>query len=255
MRWFVRRAFLVLLVLLLVPATALAAKPVTWTYTALGDSLGTGFGAFQGYVSRYRDYMAADTKATVNLTNKSVNGWTSTDLYNAIKTDSTMRSSVKSSQVVTWDIGGNDLRAARTAYKNGTCGGTDNQDCLRSTVATFKSNWDGIVTEIRALRGASVNNTIYRTIDIYNPYVNEDKADGSFSVTKGYLEEINNYIATQAATYGYKYGKVYDAFNGPNHDIDPADKGYIFIDSLHPNDTGHKVIADLLRALGYSPLR
>lgn len=247
------RASAALMLLIFLPSIALAAKPVNWNYTALGDSLGTGFGAMQGYVSRYELYMETDTRANVTLSNRSVNGWTSTDLLNAIKTDSTMRSSVKAAQVVTWDIGGNDLRAARTSYKNGTCGGTDNQDCLRSTVATFTSNWDAIVTEIKALRGSAVTNL--RTIDVYNPYVNEDKADGSFYVTKQYLDQLNAHIYAQAGTFGYKVGMVYDAFNGPNHDVDPGDKGWIFVDGLHPNDTGHKVIADQLRALGYSPLR
>ncbi|HLO02511.1 MAG TPA: GDSL-type esterase/lipase family protein [Symbiobacteriaceae bacterium] len=246
------------LVLMLLPSTVLAAKPggggsTTWTYTALGDSLGTGFGALQGYVPRYQSYMATDTGNSVNLTNLSVNGWTSTDLLGAIRTDSSMRRSVKGSQVVTWDIGGNDLRGARSSYKSGTCGGADNQDCLRAAVATFQANWNAIVQEIKTLRaGAS---TIYRTIDVYNPYVNEDKADGSFTVMAPYLAQINDQIHAQASTYGYQYGKVWDAFNGPNHDTDPADKGWIFIDGLHPNDTGHKVIADLLRGLGYAPLR
>jgi lysophospholipase L1-like esterase len=44
---------------------------------------------------------------------------------------------------------------------------------------------------------------------------------------------------------------VYDAFNGPNHDQDPRDKGYIGSDGMHTNETGQDIIADLLRELGY----
>ena len=44
---------------------------------------------------------------------------------------------------------------------------------------------------------------------------------------------------------------VYLAFNGPNGDQDPVGKGYISIDAFHPNDAGHKVIADAFRKLGY----
>lgn len=256
-----------LLALLLVPSAALAAKPeaeaqgkpgsgdtsTSWKYTALGDSLGTGFGALKGYVPRYRDYMVSDTKASVSLTNMSVNGWTSTDLLSAIRTDRTMRSNVKGSQVVTWDIGGNDLRAARTSYKNGTCGGADNQDCLRAAVATFQSNWNAIVAEIKSLRGT--NPTIYRTMDVYNPYVAQDKQDGSFYVFKQYLDQVNAHIAGQAGTYGYQMAQVYRAFNGASGEEDPKAKNYIGLDGLHPNDTGHRVIADEFRLLGYSPLR
>lgn len=252
-----------LLVLLLVPGQALAARPgnggggggggTTWNYTALGDSLGTGFGAAKGYVTRYSEYLAADNSVSVKLTNTSVNGWTSADLLGAIKTDRKMRNSVKGSHVVTWNIGGNDLRDARTKYKQGTCGGSDNQDCLRATVAAVTGNWDQIVEEIKALRGTAT--TLLRTMDIYNPYVSTDMADGSFYVFKQYLDEVNQHIAARAAHYGYEFAPVYVAFNGADGTEDPIAKGYIWIDGLHPNDTGHQVIAQLLRSLGYSPLR
>lgn len=261
MRWRAFVAFLVLaLALLAAPTTSLAVgKPggggstAAWDYVALGDSLATGFGARKGYVPRYKDYVQTDTGASVKLNNLGQNGWTSTDLLNALKTNGTFQKAVSGAEVLTWDIGGNDLRAARDQYKQGTCGGSDNQDCLRATVATFKSNWDGIIAEILARRTTA--NTIIRTMDIYNAYVNEDKADGSFTVLKGYLDDVNAYIGSTAGGNGIPYAKVYEAFNGPNGDQDPEDKGYLSLDGLHPNDKGHKVIADLFRGLGYAPLK
>ncbi|MCI0478229.1 MAG: hypothetical protein L0Y55_18465, partial [Anaerolineales bacterium] len=41
------------------------------------------------------------------------------------------------------------------------------------------------------------------------------------------------------------------ALNGPNHDQDPNDKGYI-ADGIHENDEGAKVVADVFRKLGYA---
>lgn len=256
-----RNALATLLVLLLlVPAAALAAKPIgggggkpggdttTWNYTAMGDSLGTGIGALKGYVPRYADHVQADNNVSVSLTNTSQNGWTSADLLKAIKTDRKMINAVKKAYVVTWNIGGNDLRAARDSYKAGTCGKDgDDEYCLKETVATFKSNWDAIVSEIKALRAGQ--NTIYRTMDIYNPYVNEDD-EATRLVLDGYLDQVNLHIANQASTFGYLYAEVYEAFGGGV--TDPDDLGYIGLDGLHPNDEGHKKIAELLRALGYS---
>lgn len=265
----VLRGILAALLLVCVVQGSVLAAPVSWDYVALGDSLATGFGASRGYVPRYETYVETDTGAMVALDNLGRNGWTSSQLLSALKNDPNFRGRTGEAEVVTFDIGGNDLRAARDSYKKKTCGGADNQDCLRAAVAKFKTNWDAIVVEIAGpsgLRPTANNNTIVRTMDMYNPYVKPDKAsdtwqnDGGlndFQVFKPYLDAANNHIATTATRTGVPvpYAKVYLAFNGPNGDQDPGAKGYLAFDRLHPNDKGHKVIADQVRALGYSPLR
>jgi hypothetical protein len=48
---------------------------------------------------------------------------------------------------------------------------------------------------------------------------------------------------------------VYDAFNGLNHDEGPREKDYIGgDDGEHTTEAGQKVIADLMRELGYDPI-
>src|SRR5262245_386897 len=143
-----------------------------WQYVAMGDSLAVGVLAERGYVERYRGAINADTGATVTVTNFAVNGWQSSDLLSSLTSDTRVRNALRSAQVITWDIGGNDLRAARLDFIRGTCGGADNQDCLRRAVEQFKSNWDAIVAEILSLRSPS--NAILRTMDIYNPFVAVD---------------------------------------------------------------------------------
>ena len=260
-----RRAITLVLFLALstamLPSSAAAARG-GWKYTALGDSLGTGIFASRGYVPRYQQHISTDTGVSVSLSNLSQNGWTSGDLLNALKTSRTFRRSVSGAHIVTWDIGGNDLRAARDSYKARTCGGADNQDCLKAAVATFEANWDGIIVEILALRTTS--NTIIRTMDIYNPYVKRDMAadswanDGDlndFQAFKPYVDEVNRYIASTAKDNGISYAEVYLSFNGTDGNEDPGDKAYITFDGLHPNDAGHIEIASLLKELKYAPLR
>jgi hypothetical protein len=41
------------------------------------------------------------------------------------------------------------------------------------------------------------------------------------------------------------------ALNGPNRDQDPNDKGYLE-DTVHENEVGAKVVADVFRKLGYA---
>jgi len=254
---------LILVVVLLVGAsqgTTLAA-PTSWDYVALGDSLATGYGAFKGYVPRYEAHIETDTWVAVTRTNLGRNGWTSSQLLSALSNDPTFRRATREAEIVTWNIGGNDLRAARKSYKNGTCGGPKNQDCLQAAVAKLETNWDAITAEVLELR--STENTIVRTMDIYNPYVRTDIVsdtwpnDGmnDFQVFHSYVRQVNDHIASTSNSEGIPYARVYLAFNGTNGDEDPRFKGYLSFDGVHPNNTGHRIIADELRKLGYAPLR
>lgn len=225
-----------------------------WQYTALGDSLAVGVLDTQGgYVVRYRSFLQSDANREVMLTNLGQNGWQSSDLLNAVRNDTTFRNALSSADVVTFDIGGNDLLHALNLFRQGACGGADNQDCMRSAVANFIPNWDATVQEILTLRDK--NRTIIRTMNVYNPFVGELMVTGTFPIVKGYLDQVDAHIASSAAANGIPMVRVYEAFNGPNGDEDPVMKGYISVDGIHPNDAGHKVIADLFRGLGYAPLK
>jgi lysophospholipase L1-like esterase len=97
-------------------------------------------------------------------------------------------------------------------------------------------------------------------MDIYNPYVNEDRAadtwagdaGNDFVVLKPYLDEVNAHIAFTAAAYNFGFAPVYRSFNGLDGDEDPSDKGLLAFDGFHPNTAGHALIAQLLRSLGYA---
>ncbi len=239
-----------------------APQPTQVAYTALGDSLAVGIFATQSYVERYRAGLVSDTRLDVKVTNLGRLGWTSGDLLNALRTNEQFRSAVRGAKIVSWDIGGNDLNRARTSYKAGSCGGADNQTCLRSTVATFRANWDAILSEILALRNPQ--DTLMVTMDVYNPYVAIDQtsqtwaeasAANDFLVFDPYFRDTNAYIAATAAAKGVRVARISIAFNGASGSEDPRAKGYIAGDGLHPNDAGHEVIASTLRGLGYAPLR
>ncbi|MCS1351062.1 SGNH/GDSL hydrolase family protein [Mechercharimyces sp. CAU 1602] len=224
-------------------------------YTVIGDSIGLGFGAFKGYGPRYRDHMMKDTNKLVYVVNRSVGGWQSDELIDGLKNNKFIRSAVRNGDVVTWNIGGNDLRKARNKYMKGTCGGIDNEDCLRAALIDLKSDWVEATELIIELRDGKTSNL--KTMNMYNPYVAEDKKaksyDGTmsrFEVFKPYLDEMNRFIE-EKQSMGYQMADVYTAFNGASQEEDPIKSGLIFIDGLHPNDKGHKEIAKSFRSLGY----
>jgi lysophospholipase L1-like esterase len=224
-----------------------------WKYVALGDSLAVGLIAQQGYVPRYASYLQSDNNAIVQVQNLGVSGWQSADLLNALRTDTNFRNAVSAAQVITWDIGGNDLAHAFRQFVNGNCGGVDQQQCFRDAVANFETNWDAIVTELRALNDPGKN--IFRTMDIYDPFVAEQNALGVFDQTNVYLDQVNGYIQRSAQQNGILCARVHEAFNGASGREDPIGKGLLAADFFHANDNGHKVMADLLRSLGYGPKR
>ena len=91
-------------------------------------------------------------------------------------------------------------------------------------------------------------------MDIYSPDVKSDMQAGIFDVTEPYLDEVNAYIHSSAASAGIEVANVHQAFNGADGRTDPGTTGLLAPDNFHPNDGGHKLIADQLRALGYRPL-
>ena len=220
-----------------------------WDYVALGDSLAAGTGAsHEGYVDRYAAYLEADTGAQVSVTNLGRNGQTSSDLLHALRDDPSWQRAVGEADVLTVNIGLNDLGRAAEAYENGTCGGDDNQDCLRKVVETVEGNWNAIIAELLSLR--STNDTIIRTAGLgYTPYLDtEEPPDGgsggepnSFRVFKPYLDQVNRQLATTASDNDILYSEV------------RLGSVYISQDGVHPNDEGYEVIAGRLRELGYSP--
>ena len=208
-------------------------RPASWDYVALGDSLAAGLGARRGYVERYAEHLRADTGARVRVLNLGQSGQMSPQLLRALQNNSSMRRALGGAEVVTFNIGINDLGRARESYEEGTCGGSRNEECLREAVKEVGSNWDAIAGEILDLR--SGRKTIILTPGLgYTPRTNAFFAS--------YLKETNRRIAVTANAKGISYVEVHLGEEGMSPD------------GVHPNDRGYRVIAKRLRGLGYEPL-
>src|SRR5436309_6337681 len=129
------RARIIVAVLLVIPVLLQFLTPAfaaqSWKYTALGDSLAYGLWGFNGfaiygYVPRYRDFIEHDTGAAAELSNLAQLGWTSSQLLSALRTNASFRDSLKHSQIVSWDIGGQDFMNPPDSYKASTCARTHN---------------------------------------------------------------------------------------------------------------------------------
>lgn len=271
-KWRPYALFLLFAVVLGIVPTARPAisEPAPPDYVALGDSITAGHdllpGSREGFVPRYRAFIETDTDTTVNLVNLGVDGQSSSGLLQALRESARFRYYVREADVLTLNIGTNDLLLAHSMYVRGKpriCGGFDGQKCLRSATARFKANYGAILREIKTLRGGRP--TVIRAATLYNPFVGRDKkrdshgADGAkndFEVFDAYYGTFNDHIAATATLHDVPYVDVHRAFNGPDGDQDPIETGHVltYPDGVHPSDPGHAAIADLIRDLGYAPL-
>ncbi len=205
----------------------------SWDYVALGDSLAAGVGAERGYVDRYAAHLRNNTGAGIRVSNFGVSGQTSSELLDALRGDRSMRRAIGGAEVVTFNIGLNDLGRAGAAYEEGTCGGEDGEECLREAVQAVKDNWDAIATEILGLR--STKGTIIRTPGLgYTPQAEDD--------LEHYVSEVNRHIASTTRLNAVPYVEI------------PVGEISMSPDGVHPNDAGYATIADRLRGLGFGPL-
>ncbi|HSK22699.1 MAG TPA: SGNH/GDSL hydrolase family protein [Egicoccus sp.] len=217
------------------------------SYVALGDSLATGAGATTSYVEVLAAELEQRTGADLEVTNLAVNGWTSTDLIGALQQDETMRTAVAGADLLTVDIGANDLLGAIPFYASDNCGGDDNLQCLRDATTLVESQWAAILDEIIALRDG--NATGIATIDLYQPFIGNRRVAEDLEVLRPVMDDLNAVITDVAQERDIPVATVHDAFHGPDGTGDPNETFLISVDGLHPSNAGHEVIARELLAL------
>jgi hypothetical protein len=127
-----------------------------------GETPTTDSSAKWDYVVRSAEHLHSETGASVRVTNLSLSGQTSTQLLESLRKDPAMRKALSGAEVVTLNIGCNDLGQARSSYESGTCGGPQNQVCLRKFVKKIERNWIAMIEEVLSFR--STHNTIIRTV-------------------------------------------------------------------------------------------
>ena len=241
---------------LLAPAAPAAAKE-TPAYVALGDSLAFGVGASDptggGYVALTYDALRKSDRYRdrgLELVNLGVPGATSSDLLlpgsqleralNEIRERQEDTSSADDNvEIITIDIGGNDLLALVTSDSPCLADplGPECQVLLQQMMDTLEEN----LTEVlRRLRGAAPRAAII-VLDLYSPLSGRGGAEDQ--VADFAVREINGVTESVVSDpeLGADLASVYPLFRGRAAQL-------VADDNLHPNDDGHALIAEVVQA-------
>jgi hypothetical protein len=219
-----------------------------WDIVIFGDSSAWGFGVY------YAAYIEEDLGVKVTVHERAVGEQTAFGLLGKLRDDEELRELVSEAEVVTF-IGNPKESKSETNPWDYRCAEAAGYHVINCSLVTFEkyiADIEAIIEEILSLRDGSP--TIIRAMDCYSPNVRWHKEYGVYEECKQCIENTNIAIHQAATAHNIPVARVYDAFNGPNHDEDPIDKGYLCPDGIHTSEEGKKIIAKLFHELGYEPV-
>lgn len=194
-------------------------------YLLLGDSIAVGTGTLNPQLYRYGRLVADDMGfEEINL---AVNGYTTTDLLSLVNNSDNSQYITSADYIQISICGNNFLHSSPASLIASALRGDYSQ--ANAITESALSELETIVAKIRVLNSDAV--LLLQTL--YNPYSSVNKK----AVSKA-LEGLNSGIEKIAEEDGNAYiVDVFSAFEGHSD--------YIADDTIHPNENGHKVIAEI----------
>lgn len=235
----------------LVPAKADTGGAHPLVYTALGDSIASGYKlsqTSQGYVSLYGTYLAADT------TNLAHVGLNSQGLVKLLTSDQHVMAQVKKSDIITISIGGNDLLPIFSSLQPTSPSGLltavqkinskDMQQKFQSAVTQFGKHWDQIIAQLHKLspHAQIIATTLinpYQGIVISLPLIlHFDLGD----YANHYIKQMDKVIKDHTKSGEYAVADAYNLFiQHKTERLTNADLSKLDFDP-HPNAAGNQLL-------------
>jgi lysophospholipase L1-like esterase len=229
---------------------------------AVGDSLPFGqqdCGFCATFVDQFGKALGRATGAKVNVSNLSEHtGIDSADLRMELTASKALRTAIAGAEAITVTIGHNDPPWNRDDDPCDGAGGYPDANwskydasCVRQTTATYASNLEAILREIRALRTGKP--TLLRVTNDYDDLIGDPVVPKSaYAIAKPFFDTDGMATCRIAKKYKAVCIDTYHAFNGAGGTRDAG--ALLAGDHTHPSARGHALIARLLSKAGYAPL-
>lgn len=222
-----------------------------WRLVVLSESQGWGLG------QAYARQIQKDVGVKVILDNYALNSLTAVQVLQVLRTGTPPRpdlaglpSALAAADVVVMAASHTDSVDAATGERTQSC--FDNAaptPCSARAFGAFTADLREIWAKITELRAGKP--TMLRALDWYNPWVSTWKEQKVFEAKSLCFQCLSASFRQAAEAFGIPFACRYDAINGPRHDKDAEEQGYIGGDHIHPNEAGSQLSAELLAGLGY----
>lgn len=227
-----------------VTATA-AVTPETWHYVALGDATTSTGG--EGLIVYYKEMLEEDLGVAVELHNWTFRHGGTGKLLTMLQMDQQMREDLQNADIVTLQVPMDGLESALRSFDQvpESC----DEACLAQAFAEYKADAEQVFDALLTL--VDPTETVVRAHDTYLFNVTYLKEKGTLDIYNRYWLDAQEHIHTLGEAHQIPVAQVYRLFMGPSGNDDPAEKGWM-LGITNPSEEGARVMAQLMRELGYA---
>jgi lysophospholipase L1-like esterase len=225
--------------LVAVPPASAKSPEARQSLVSLGDSITFGYnlGINNEHPSKEAFPYVIGQDEGFRVRDLGVPGWTSDQLLDALNNDPAFVEAVRHADVITLDIGNNDLLHGLAASQVGHPNQIDSA-ILQGYIADMLTNLNAIITDIQSQSNAKI--VVY---NVYNAFQVTDPLH-PFS-NQLLLNYINTPIRNIALAHNVALADAYSAF-GENQAL------YVRQGDIHPTELGQALLAKIgEKALGY----
>ncbi|QFT88382.1 Spore germination lipase LipC [Bacillus sp. THAF10] len=218
-------------------APVIAESPKELTYLAIGDSLTAGLGSSEenylrihGFVPQFTKFLREENN--VKVENYGIPGLTSSGLLAFLSGDEAVRNRLKTADIITVSIGGNDLLQALDADFE--------EQSLDLRLEILNRTYKELFNMLQEINP----NATLILLGLYNPYPEDHKFH---ELAEEYAPQFNTMVKDYAEDTKSRKGKTlvvdpFEAFLGKAQEWTHIKK-----DDIHPNDKGYTEIVRLMK--------